>query len=137
VRARAGEGHGPAALEAVHRRVADGRYAIVKWEEGRPFPNGAIGLTYVVSLVDLTKRSIEKEIVDMLGEVDDDGNMVMSAMSEGGGDHTYLYPFKGPRKLLGNHSLLAWRDKEAILGVWRQASLGARKCDLVSAVKTP
>jgi hypothetical protein len=43
----------------------------------------------------------------------------------------------GPRKLLGHHALLAWRGKEAILGVYRVATLGARKCDLTKSVKTP
>jgi hypothetical protein len=113
-----------------------GRYGIVKWEEGRPNLAGAIALTYVVSLVDMASRQLVKTITDVRGDVDDDGNMVLQSMSEGGGDHTYYYPLKGPRRLLGHHHLVAWSDKTAILGVHRVAPLGARKCDLVKSVKT-
>jgi hypothetical protein len=114
-----------------------GKYGIVKWEEGRKNLAGATALTYVASLVDMTTRQILKSVTDVRGEVDDDGNMVLESMNEGGGDHTYFYPMKGQRKLLGNHHLVAWHDKTAILGVHRVAPLGARACDLVKFVKTP
>jgi hypothetical protein len=113
------------------------KWGIVKWEEGRPNRVGAIAMTYVVSLVDIPNTRIVKEVTDVRGTVDDDGNMVVQSMSEGGGDHTYFYPRNGKRKLLGNHFLLVWRDKEAVLGVHRVAPLGARKCDLIKSVKTP
>jgi hypothetical protein len=114
-----------------------GRYGVVKWDEGRPNLVGAIALTYVVSLVDMASRQIVKTVTDVMGEVDDGGNMVLQSMSEGGGDHTYFYPLKGPRRLLGHHHLVAWHDKTAILGVHRVAPLAARRCDLVKSVKTP
>jgi hypothetical protein len=114
-----------------------GTYGIVKWEEGRPNLAGAIALTYVVSLVDMKSGQIVKTVTDQLGDVDDAGNMVLHSMNEGGGDHTYFHPRTGPRKLLGNHSLLEWRNNLAVLSVWRKATLGARKCDLVKLVKTP
>lgn len=113
------------------------KWGIVKWEEGRPNRVGAMAMTYVLSLVDIPQGQIVKEVTDVMGTVDDDGNMVMQSMNEGGGDHTYFYPRNGPRKLLGNHFLLVWRDKEAVLGVHRVAPLGARKCDLIKSVKTP
>lgn len=108
-----------------------GRYGLVKWEITSP------GLTYVVSLVDLTTDKVVKTLRDHVGDVDDEGNMVMSSVQEGGGDHTYLYPFNGARRLIGNHALLAYQDHTAILGVSRKANLGARKCDLVKLVKIP
>jgi len=108
-----------------------GKYGVVKWEENRK------GLTYVVSVVELATGKIVKTVTDMRAEVDDDGNMVMQTMTEGGGDHTYFQPRSGPRKLLGNDYLLAWRDKSAVLGVHRVAKLGNRKCDLVKLVATP
>lgn len=114
-----------------------GRYGIVKWDEGRPNLVGALALTYVVNLVEMATKQIVKTVTDVSGDVDDDGNMVMQSMNEGGGDHTYFYPMKGPRRLLGHHHLVAWHDKTAILGVYKVASLGARKCDLVQMVKTP
>jgi hypothetical protein len=114
-----------------------GRYGIVKWEESRPNLVGALSLTWVVSLVDMASRQLVKTVTNVQGQVDDEGNMVLQSMSEGGGDHTYFYPLKGPRRLLGHHHLLAWHDKTAILGVHRVAPLGARKCDLVKSVKTP
>lgn len=114
-----------------------GRYGVVKWEEGRPNLVGALALTYVVSLVDMTTKKFLKEVTDVQAEVDDEGNMVAQSMSEGGGDHTYFYPLKGARKLLGHHHLVAWHDKTAILGVHRVAKLADRKCDLVKSVKTP
>lgn len=113
------------------------KWGIVKWEEGRPNRVGAMAMTYVVSLVDIPNTRIVKEVTDVRGTVDDDGNMVAQSMSEGGGDHTYFYPLNGPRKLLGDHFLLVWRDKEAVLGVHRVAPLGARRCDLIKSVKTP
>lgn len=109
----------------------NGRWGIVKWEIGDP------GLTYIVSLVDLSSDKIVTTIRDMRGDVDDDGNMVMQSQSEGGGDHTYFYPLNGQRKLIGNHFLLDYRDHAAILGVHRTASLGSRKCDLVKIITVP
>jgi hypothetical protein len=115
----------------------NGNYGIVKWEEARKNLVGVPALTYVLALVEMPTKKIVKTVLDMRGEVDDGGNMVMSSMSEGGGDHTYYYPLKGDRRLLGNHSLMTWHDKTAIMSVYRRASLGARKCDLVKMVKTP
>jgi hypothetical protein len=63
--------------------------------------------------------------------------MVMQSMGEGGGDHTYLFPFAGGKKLLGHHSLAHWNGKTAMLSVWKQGTLGTRKCDLVKLVDTP
>jgi hypothetical protein len=114
-----------------------GKYGVVKWEEARKNLAGVPALTYIVNVVDLATSKIVKTVTDMRAEVDDEGNMVMQSMSEGGGDHTYYQPLSGAKKLLGNHYLLAWREKTAILGVHRVASLGARKCDLVKLVKTP
>jgi hypothetical protein len=115
----------------------NGNYGIVKWEEKRKNLAGVPALTYVLALVEMPTKTTVKTVLDMRGEVDDGGNMVMSSMSEGGGDHTYYYPRNGDRRLLGNHSLMAWHDKTAIMGVYRKAPLGARKCDLVKMVKTP
>jgi len=115
-----------------------GNYGIAKWNERRRLtPTGPVGLTYVVSLVDMKTSRIVKTVLDLEGEVDDAGNMVMRSVSEGGGDHTYLLPMTGPKKLLGNHSLSHWDGKTAALSVWRQGSLGARKCDLLQFVQAP
>lgn len=114
-----------------------GNYGLVKWEEQRKNLAGVRALTYVLGLVDMSTKTVVKTVLDMRGEVDDGGNMVMSSMSEGGGDHTYYYPRRGDRRLLGNHSLMTWHDKTAIMGVYRKAPLAARKCDLVKLVKTP
>ncbi|MBX3192192.1 MAG: hypothetical protein KF819_34705 [Labilithrix sp.] len=114
-----------------------GKWGIVKWNEGRPNRVGAIALTYVVSLVDMQSGQIVKELTDVGGAVDDDGNIVAQSMTEGGGDHTYFYPRSGPRRLLGNQSLLVWREKEAVMRVYRVAPLGARRCDLIKSAKTP
>ena len=42
----------------------------------------------------------------------------------------------GPRVKLGDHTLLAWRDGEAIMSVHHPGKLGAWKCDLVKIAKT-
>lgn len=114
-----------------------GNYGILKWDEHRKNLAGVPALTYVLALVEIPTKKIVKTVLDMRGEVDDGGNMVMSSMSEGGGDHTYYYPLKGDRRLLGNHSLMAWHDKTAIMSVYRKATLASRKCDIVKMVKTP
>jgi len=119
------------------------KWGIVKWEEGRKNRVGAVAMTYVVSLVDMATGQLLREIEDVDGKIDDDGNMVLQTMTEGGGDHTYFYPFPKPgttptRKLLGNNSLSSYTNKVAMLHVFHNVStLGASKCDLVKMVKTP
>lgn len=115
-------------------------WGILKWEELRPNLAGVPRLTYVVALVDLRTNTIEKTVTDVLGEVDDDGNMVLHAMNEGGGDHTYFQPRKGARKHLASRTLMTWdrKNKVAILfGAYGKSTLGAKKCELVRLVKTP
>ena len=114
-----------------------GNYGFMHWEEHRKNLAGVPALTYVNALVEMGTKTIVKTVIDMRGEVDDGGNLVTSSMNEGGGDHTYYYPLKGDRRLLGNHALLAWHDKTAIMHVYGKGTLGARKCNLVKMVKTP
>jgi hypothetical protein len=115
----------------------NGKYGIVKWEEGRKNMVGAMAMTYVLDLVEMATKKTVKTVLDMHGEVDDSGNMVMQSQAEGSGDHTYYYPVSGERRLLGHHYLMAWHDKTAIMGVFRKGTLASRKCDLVKMVKTP
>lgn len=114
-----------------------GNYGFMHWEEHRKNLAGVPALTYVNALVEMSTKTVIKTVLNMRGEVDDGGNIVTSSMSEGGGDHTYYYPFKGDRRLLGDHSLLAWHDKTVIMHVYGKGPLGARKCNLVKMVKTP
>lgn len=116
-----------------------GTYGFVHWEEGRPNRVGAVALTYVNTLVDLTTGKPVKELTDVRGDVDDDGNLVVQSAAEGGGDHTWFHPRTGAKKLLGHHAWLGWRqaDKEVFLAPYRPSTLGARKCDLVKVAKVP
>jgi hypothetical protein len=118
-----------------------GRYGIVKWEEGRSRrPGGPVGLTYVVSLVDMSTQKILRTLLDVDGFVDDAGNMVTRSAAEGGGDLSLFHPRDGKPRTLGRTSALAWdlKQKIAILaGPYRKAPLGARRCDLLRFVPTP
>ncbi|MBL9110318.1 MAG: hypothetical protein JNM74_13640 [Myxococcales bacterium] len=121
--------------------VSPGRkFGIVKWEEGRKNLVGAVALTYIVSLVDMSTNTIVKTVTDQLGQVDDEGNMLLQSMNEGGGDHTYWHPRSGPRKELARAALFAWDTKTRtaiVSGAYGKGTLGARKCLLVKSIRTP
>ncbi len=129
--------NGPAPYPRWEAVSPNGAYGLVTWNEHRKNLAGAKALTLVMALVDATNGQVLKTVTDMRGEVDDAGNMVLSAMGEGGGDATYYYPRTGPRRLLGRHSLMTWRDRTAFLGVYRRGPVGARKCAVVKLVPTP
>jgi hypothetical protein len=117
----------------------NGKWGIVHWEEHRKNLAGVPALTYIVSLVDLTtpKGQIVKTVLDVDGVVDDEGNMVVHSMNEGGGDHTYFYSkASGQKKLVGNHSLMSYTNKVVMMHVHTSGStLGAQKCNIVKLVK--
>lgn len=116
----------------------NGKYGIVHWEEHRKNLAGVPALTYIVSLVDLADHGkILRTIQDVDGYVDDEGNMAVHSMNEGGGDHTYFYPkATGVKRLIGNHSLMSYTNKTIMMHASTMSStLGAQRCNLVKLVK--
>lgn len=129
---------GPAPFPRWEAVSPNGMFGIVTYNVFRKNLAGVPALTQLLALVDATSGLVLKTVTDMRGEVDDAGNMVLSAMAEGGGDHTYFYPRNGPRRLLGHQSLVTWADRRvAILAPFTRGALGAHRCKLVKLVPTP
>lgn len=116
-----------------------GAYGLVTWEDDRTLRPGVRALSSTVAVVDMKTSTLERTLPDVLGQVDDEGNVVAQVMTAGAPDTTAFFRRRASTpKRLGDHSLSEWDGEKAWLSVWKpKSTLGKRRCDLVKGVPTP
>ena len=119
---------------------ADGHFGAMEWWETRP----RTGATIVTAIVDMKDGHQLRTVDDsrILGFADN-GALLTAAISEGGGDHTYLDVPGKPKKRLGGFVVHDWdpASHRAIINVPapvpRKTTLGKVTCKIVKAITLP